>query len=250
VAKPQTEDGYLKIACELVEALAKTNLSAHESRVLWCILRKTYGWDKKLDWIAGSQFKKITKLDRRHTFRTLEKLAKRQIIVIHRDDKKKRTYGIQKNYERWILSSNEMTNGKASSKEMTHLSSKEAHTTDTITTDIRRSQKNSRLHNRSKTKLRIAGYKETVALYFELFGLRFGGAQPDFDGVDGNLLSGLITKHGAEQVQTLLRLFFKHPPAWVERDLKFTIPVFKRVYTELVAKFHNGRIQQSEEYIA
>jgi phage replication O-like protein O len=246
MAAPQTEDGYLKIADELVEALAKTNLSAHESRVMWCIFRKTYGWKKKLDWIAASQFKKITGLDRRHTFRALEKLAKRRIIVIHTDDKNRRSYGIQKNYDRWILSSKQMT----SSRQMTHLSSKEAHTKDTITKDtIRRSPKVSRLGTPLKEKSPVGGYKETVALYFELFALRFGGAKPDFDGADGNLLSGLIAKHGAGQVQTLLRLFFERPPPWVLKDLRFTIPAFKRSFTELIAQFQNGRIQHSGGFI-
>jgi phage replication O-like protein O len=100
-----------------VEALAKTNLSAHESRLLWCIFRKTYGWDKKVDWIAGSQFRKMTGLDRRHVFRALGKLEKRRIIVIQTDDKNQRTYGIQKNYDRWVLSSKEMTGAP---KQMTH----------------------------------------------------------------------------------------------------------------------------------
>ena len=46
-ASPQLEDGYTRIANELIEALMRTNLSAYQSRVLWAIWRKTYGFNKR-----------------------------------------------------------------------------------------------------------------------------------------------------------------------------------------------------------
>jgi hypothetical protein len=128
---------------------------------------------------------------------------------------------------------------------------KEAHTTNTITTDIRRSPKIPRLNGRQKngkSKCPVPGFKEIMALYFELFAARFN-AKPDVDGVDGKLLSGLIAKRGADEVMVLLRFFFDHPPAWVLRDSKFTIPAFKRSYTELVAQHQNGRIQQNGGFV-
>ena len=54
MANPQTENGHIKIANEIIEAITRTNLSAHESRVLWYIIRKTYGFNKKMDWMALS----------------------------------------------------------------------------------------------------------------------------------------------------------------------------------------------------
>ena len=214
MSSPQLENGFVRIACELVEALAKTNLSAHESRVLWLIIRKTYGWKgKKHDWIAGSQFRKGTGLDRRHSHRALTKLKERRIIVICLDDKKHRSYGIQKNYERWILSSKEMTDSKTSSKEMTHASSKEAHTKDTITKDIRRSPKISRLNGRRTPRTSappVTGFKETLALYCDLFVKRVG-AKPDIDGGrDGKIISALLAAHGTAEVQELLQIGRAH----------------------------------------
>lgn len=109
VASPQLEDGFTPIANEIVEALMKINLSAYESRVLWFIFRKTYGFKKKTDWIALSQFTKGTNLDRRLVHRALKKLSSKQMIVIYRDDKFRIRYGFQKNYDRWKASSKEMT---------------------------------------------------------------------------------------------------------------------------------------------
>lgn len=109
IASPQLEDGFTPIANEIVEALMKINLSAYESRVLWFIFRKTYGFKKKTDWIALSQFSKAINLDRRLVHRALKKLSSKKMIVIYRDDKFRIRYGFQKNYNRWRVSSKEMT---------------------------------------------------------------------------------------------------------------------------------------------
>ena len=133
MASPQIENGHTQIANEIIEALMRINLSAYESRVLWCIIRKTYGFKKKTDWIALSQFAKNTGLDRRLVHRALKKLSSKEMIVIYKDDSNKVRYGFQKNYEKWIVSSKKMTTLKLSSKEMMEVSSKEIPTKETIT---------------------------------------------------------------------------------------------------------------------
>ena len=81
MANPQRENGHIDVANEIAEALAKTQLSGYESRILWVILRKTYGWHKKIDSISITQFEKATGLKRRHIQRTLKKLLNRNIIT-------------------------------------------------------------------------------------------------------------------------------------------------------------------------
>ena len=109
MASPQLEDGFTSIANEIIEALMKINLSPYESRVLWFIIRKTYGFNKKTDWISLSQFAKGTYLDRRLVHRALKKLSSKKMIVIYRDDKFRIRYGFQKDYTRWSVSSLQMT---------------------------------------------------------------------------------------------------------------------------------------------
>lgn len=101
MANPQPEDGYVRIANEIAEALSRTNLSPYESRILWCVLRKTYGFNKKTARITHREFSEATGIDRRIIHRTVSSLAERSIIAISRDGKKSITYGIQKNYEKW-----------------------------------------------------------------------------------------------------------------------------------------------------
>jgi phage replication O-like protein O len=136
VANPQAEDGHIDIANEIAEALMKINLSAYESRVLWFLFRKTYGWKKKTDRIALSQFAKDIDLDRRLIHRAIKGLSSKKMIVIYKDDTFNVSYGFQKDYDKWIPSSKKMTvinrDDALSSKEMMKLSSKEIPTKDTI----------------------------------------------------------------------------------------------------------------------
>ncbi len=109
MASPQKENGFTPIANEILEALCKVNLSPYESRVIWFLLRKTYGWKKKSDWISQSQFSEGLDLDRRHIHRTIKRLLRKEIIVISTDDKNRSACGFQKDYSKWRMSSLEMT---------------------------------------------------------------------------------------------------------------------------------------------
>jgi len=99
-ASPQAEDGHIDIANEIGEALARVNLSAYESRILWVIWRKTYGWHKRMDQISITQFEKFTGLKRRHVHRTLSKLIERKIVT-RIGNSRIITYGFQKDYIKW-----------------------------------------------------------------------------------------------------------------------------------------------------
>jgi phage replication O-like protein O len=98
---PQLEDGLTPIANELVEAFCTINLSAYEHRILWFIIRKTYGFHKKTDRISYSQFEDGTGIDRRHVCRILSGLKKRHIIICSGAGYALE-YGIQKDYDLWI----------------------------------------------------------------------------------------------------------------------------------------------------
>ncbi len=112
MASLQFESGYTRISNEILEALAKVNFSAYETRVLFFLFRKTYGWGKATDWISLSQFSKCLGLDRRLIHRAIKGLALKGMLVIERDDGIRVKYGFQKNYEKWDLSSKGMTHRK------------------------------------------------------------------------------------------------------------------------------------------
>lgn len=99
MANPQIEDGYCKISNELLDAVCKMNLSAYESRLFWFIVRRTYGFNKKIDRISYNQFEGGVEINRWHIRRTLNRLISRNIII--KIEEKIIQYGIQKDYQKW-----------------------------------------------------------------------------------------------------------------------------------------------------
>jgi len=77
---PQLENGYLRIANEIVDKLCSYRLSGEEWMVLLTILRKTYGFQKKEDVISLSQFFKATGLAKPSICRAINKLVKKKVI--------------------------------------------------------------------------------------------------------------------------------------------------------------------------
>lgn len=95
---PQKENGYTPIANELFEAFYRCKLLEYERVIMMCIWRKTYGWNKKEDWIANSQFFEETGIPKPHITRTLKALRAKNIIV---KDSKRVT--IRKDYGKWLV---------------------------------------------------------------------------------------------------------------------------------------------------
>ncbi len=109
MANPQKENGYTALANELVERLAKLDISGSESRVLLTIWRKTYGFQKKSDAISLSQFKDMTCLSVRTIIRATQDLEAKKMIYVDRvmDDGAKMTnvYHFVKDYDKWVVTS-------------------------------------------------------------------------------------------------------------------------------------------------
>ncbi len=96
MASPQCEDGYTRIANELLDAMCRLSLSQSDWKVLHSIIRKTYGWNQKADWISGSQLAQMTGLNRTQVCRCLKRLLDHNVIL--RDG---RLTGVQKDYTLW-----------------------------------------------------------------------------------------------------------------------------------------------------
>jgi len=96
VAKPQLEDGYTPIANEILEKLVRMPLAPNQWRVLLCIIRKTYGFHKKVDYIANFQIGEATGLCKAVVSRCLKDLNDRQLIT-----RKGKYIGFQKDWEKW-----------------------------------------------------------------------------------------------------------------------------------------------------
>ncbi len=103
MVNPQKENGHMGIANELVEAFQLLHLSGNQWRLLWTILRFTYGWNKKVDCISLTTFEKGTGLNRWNLKRDLNDLFHRGIIIKDSSDYITK-YGLQKDHTKWQTS--------------------------------------------------------------------------------------------------------------------------------------------------
>ncbi|MFW5887706.1 MAG: replication protein [Bacteriovoracia bacterium] len=111
MANPQKENGHTSIANEIIEAMAKTYFSSYEIQIIFAIFRKTYGWQKKEDWITNTQLAEMTEIPKSHVSRTIKKLLARNIIA-----KNNKKIYFQKDYEKWQKLPIQVTNKAKSCK--------------------------------------------------------------------------------------------------------------------------------------
>ncbi len=72
---------YTRLSNEILDALSHTNLSPYEWRFLMVLFRKTYGHQKKEDWIAINQVAKLTGMRMSHVSRAKSKLIAKNIVT-------------------------------------------------------------------------------------------------------------------------------------------------------------------------
>lgn len=96
MASPQLENGYTKIANELLEALCAINLSGHEWNVVHAIIRKTYGYNKKEDWVTNTQIMKLTGQSKQKVSNAKRKLLDKKIVT-----ENGYKISLNKDYESW-----------------------------------------------------------------------------------------------------------------------------------------------------
>ncbi|EIW3447151.1 replication protein [Salmonella enterica subsp. enterica serovar Newport] len=72
------DDGYTRFANELLEAIASSDLTARQLKVMLAYVRKTYGFNKKTDRIADEQIAQLTGLSRQNVNK-----AKKELISMN-----------------------------------------------------------------------------------------------------------------------------------------------------------------------
>lgn len=105
---PQLENGYLKLANELVEAYTRSRIPGEAMQCLWFIIRKTYGFGKIEDRISISQFSQATGLKKQHAHRGISKLIELNLVTKNGDGLITK-YRINKDSSTWKLSPKKVT---------------------------------------------------------------------------------------------------------------------------------------------
>lgn len=108
MASPQIENGFMRIANELLEAYARIRIPGEARQVLDVILRKTYGYGKKEDAISLSQFVLATGILKPNVCASLNHLRKMNLII-QKDNAIANIYSINKDYTSWRPLSKKIT---------------------------------------------------------------------------------------------------------------------------------------------
>lgn len=159
MASPQIENGYTKIANELLDALSGVDMSGSAWRIFNVILRKTYGFNKKLDKISLSQFEGKTGLTRMSVTRAIKELEEKFIIVVNRETFIN-TFSVQKDHTKWG-SNNMVTSNKVVTKTSNNMVTETSNRFDTHKRkEIKEKVEQSSTGKKSMKKNTFGKYKE------------------------------------------------------------------------------------------
>lgn len=256
MANPQP-DKFTKISTELVEKFAGIRISGEAWQVLWVILRKTYGFKKKEDWISLSQFYGLTRINIPNIGRALRKLISMKLII-KKDNGKNPKYALNKDYDQWEPLSKKTTPSK---KTMDSLLSKKTTLmvnndksmvnndnqplsikTDTI--DILTIDTNT-IDNTTKDKLRdgkaigrlIGYFQEKYVTAFEVKYILSKGKDPKHI---KELL--LAYKQSEDFVKALIDQFFSTKDKWIKFDAECSIGILRFKANKLVQELYRNRM--------
>lgn len=90
------DDGFTRIANELLEAVMHAGLSQHQLLVFMAVMRKTYGFNKKADWVSNEQLSELTGILPHKCSAAKSVMVKRGILT-----QTGRVIGINKTVSEW-----------------------------------------------------------------------------------------------------------------------------------------------------
>ena len=103
MANPQVENGYTRIANELLDAICRLKISGNEHCILWYIVRKTYGFHTKNSAISLQEISRATGIAKSHVSVALKNLAEYGIIKkASANGTRPQEISIEKDYEKWV----------------------------------------------------------------------------------------------------------------------------------------------------
>lgn len=154
MASPQAEEGYTKIANELLEAFSRLDASGSAWRVFMVVLRKTYGYHKKIDKVSLTQFEAMSGLTRKSVCRGINELTELRVITVEKDGYIN-TYQVQKDYSLWD-SVKPVTSDKNDTKSSVKLDTKSSVRNDTY----KRKKDNKDISDKSQKNMPWKKYNE------------------------------------------------------------------------------------------
>lgn len=106
MASPQIENGFTRIANELLEAIYSTGFNGTQFKILLCVIRYTYGFKRKSHDLSISFISKATGVSKRYVSSELSRLIDNKVIAVLQEhtDTTSRILALNKNYTQWNIS--------------------------------------------------------------------------------------------------------------------------------------------------
>ncbi|MDL2140811.1 replication protein, partial [Proteus mirabilis] len=108
------EDGYTRIANDLFEAVMCADLTARQLKVVMAIIRKTYGFGKKLDRITNTQIAEMTGIHHTHVCKAKNEMIAMNIVISSGNK-----IGINKDFTEWNFNISQVSETLAKSANKT-----------------------------------------------------------------------------------------------------------------------------------
>lgn len=114
MASPQTQNGHVRIANELYDAILAFPFSKRELLIVLAVIRQTYGYSKKVARISNYQLSKMTGISKQHVSESIANLMSRQVLTVNESltvyrGTPVRNIGINKDYETWSTVNDSLT---------------------------------------------------------------------------------------------------------------------------------------------
>ena len=88
---------FTSIEDDITEAFYKQSWGANQAKIFWYVIRKTWGWQKRSEFIRVTQCAKELGIPKSRVSEALSSLVKRRIVTVNRN----KTYAIQMNVGLW-----------------------------------------------------------------------------------------------------------------------------------------------------
>ena len=220
MASPQTENGYTVIANELLEALYKTKLSGMRMSIIFCVIRSTYGFNRKSHSMSSSFIAKAIEGNLRRVQQEISALIDMEVIKVYKEASfsSSRQIGINKNYEQWKTEKTEPTT--------LHTASEIAHDT---ASEIAHQKNHSlkQIENKSKKAILPEISEEAERLY-KLYPRKKGKADAM------KRLPKLISDHGTEKIEKAILRYAAEVKGKDEQYIKHASTFFSKGYMDYI----------------
>ncbi|MEG4669491.1 replication protein [Enterobacter cloacae] len=174
----ELDDGYTRTANTLLEAVMLSGLTQHQLLIVMAVWRKTYGYNKKMDWIGNEQFSELTGMAATKCSTAKNELIRMGVLI-----QEGRQVGMNKNISEWRTKVNRIGKTFTESVKLTFTKSvkgslpNQSNTKDNIQKKERKENTQSSCDDREQVKpekrktVRI-NYNEYLEAYNEIVGDR------------------------------------------------------------------------------